>query len=84
MKKFVVEIVVRAEIEISEELLNSVLTDEWRQSFYNLTTPAQVAEHLAFNLAQERPIESLDGFADRKREDVKFDVSWDVESSTEL
>ena len=76
-KKFVVEMTVTAEIEISEDLLAGVLTDEWRKSFYNLQTGKEVAGHLAYNLARGADVASLDGFADRTDADVKFKAEWD-------
>jgi hypothetical protein len=54
------------EIDIDQSLLDDVLTDEWRKSFYGDVRAAEdVADHLAFNLAQNRKLSSLDGFADQ-------------------
>jgi len=62
-----------AHIEISQELLDSVLTDEWRSTFYDhLREPEDIAEMLAFNLAQGREIKSLDGFADQPERAAKL------------
>ncbi len=62
-RRFLVQIGV--EIEVDERLLASVLTAEWRQNFYRLTTPGDVAGHLAYNLIQDRRLSSLDGFAEQ-------------------
>jgi hypothetical protein len=62
-----------AEVSIDERLLEDVLTEEWRSSFYPLHTPADVAEHLAFNLIQGRSLSSLDGFADQDSLRVHLD-----------
>lgn len=73
-----------AEIEISDELIAGVLTDEWRSSYYNFTEPEQVAQHLAFNYAHGAEVEHLDGFADRKNSEVKFSDVWNEESVAEI
>jgi len=62
-RRFLVGLLV--EIEIDEQLLAGVLTDEWRDRFYQLWTAEDVAGHLAYNLAQDRRLSSLDGFADQ-------------------
>ena len=53
------------EIEVDACLLADVLTDEWQQRFYPLSTAEAVAGHLAYNLIQDRRLSSLDGFADQ-------------------
>ncbi len=54
------------EIEVDERLLADVLTDEWRSLFYrSVQTAGDVADHLAYNLVQDRHLSSLDGFADQ-------------------
>lgn len=55
-----------AHIELSQELLDAVLTDEWRRQFFDLQSPEEVAEHLAYNLAQHHELKLLDGFADKE------------------
>lgn len=53
------------EITITQELLDAVLTDEWRRNFFQFHDAQDVASHLAFNLAQGRELAQLDGFADQ-------------------
>lgn len=71
------------EITIEEHLLTDVLTDEWRQTFYALTTAEDVAGHLAYNLIQGRRIGSLDGFADQS-EDAARIIEIDTVETQEL
>jgi|WetSurSiteA1Bulk_404760.scaffolds.fasta_scaffold65266_3 hypothetical protein len=53
-----------AEIELDQKVIDAV-TDEWRSVFYNLHTPEQIAEHIAFNLfVNNSRLSSLDGWAD--------------------
>jgi hypothetical protein len=53
------------EITVTQELLDAVLTDDWRRNFFQFHDAQDVASHLAFNLAQGHPLELLDGFADQ-------------------
>lgn len=62
-RMFCVEMTV--DIAIDEKLIADVLDPKWRAQFYDLHTPEQVAEHLAFNLVQGRLLQHLDGFADQ-------------------
>jgi len=59
-------------IELDERLLSDVLTEEWRNQFYPLASAETIASHLAFNLIQDRPLGSLDGFADQDPERVEL------------
>lgn len=52
-------------VEVSQKLLDDVLTDEWRSHYYNLHTPEDVAAHLAYNFMRDVPLSLLDGFADQ-------------------
>ena len=50
-------------IEIDNDVIDSV-DDEWREMFYDLTTPQEIAEHIAFNLiVNNATLSMLDGFA---------------------
>jgi hypothetical protein len=84
MKKFIVEMTVRAEISISETLLKDVLRDDWRKDFYQLMTPADVAEHLAYNLCKGRSLSFLDGFANQNETEVRYDDDWTIDTVTEV
>lgn len=51
-------------IEINDVVINSV-DENWRSFFYNLTTPQEIAEHIAYNMAvNNATLSRLDGFAD--------------------
>lgn len=90
MRRFAVSCEVTCEIELSQSLLDAVLTDEWRARFYKLLFPVDVAQHLAFNLLQGRSLTSLDGFADRGPGEAQvrgtdfdhFNVKYIAEGST--
>lgn len=58
-------VMIETVVEVEDALIADVLTDEWRERFYPLRDPGDVAAHLAFNLVQGRSVESLDGFADQ-------------------
>lgn len=52
-------------IEIDSDVIRSV-DKEWRSRFYDLSTPEEVAQHLAFNLLVNcAHLSQLDGFADK-------------------
>lgn len=59
------EVDLRVTVQIDQRVIDSVDNDEWRSRFYNLRTPREVAEHLAYNLVQGRSLTSLDGFSDQ-------------------
>lgn len=84
MREFDVTYVVSARIKISEKLLESVLTPEWRKYAYDIRTAEGIAEHLVFNIAQNRTLTSLDGFADRSEDEIEMEVTWDVDDTTEV
>jgi hypothetical protein len=79
LRKFVVRIDV--EIEVDQRVLDAVLTDAWRERFYRLWTPGDVAGHLAYNLTQGAALSGLDGFADQPDDRacvLSIDVDDDV------
>jgi len=61
--------------------------DDWRKHFYgSIKTPADLAEHLAYNYVANgiEKLSELDGFADKKDSQARFkDNGWDVEDSPE-
>lgn len=76
-RKFLVSLLV--EINVDQRLLDGVLTAEWRGHFYgDVKTAEDVADHLAFNMIQDRRLSSLDGFADQP-EDRALIVSIEVD-----
>src|SRR4051812_26320465 len=85
LKKKKYRIVVTVSKNVTVEFDASIMPDdEWRSHFYNsIHTPANLAEHLAYNYVANDidKLSSLDGFADKKDSQVRFeDHGWDVDS----
>lgn len=62
-----VEVTIRATIEVPDDAVLRCTEnhDDWRGTFYDLATPEEVFEHLAFNLVRhDRALSMLDGWAD--------------------
>ena len=58
-------------IEIDDVVIKSV-DENWRSFFYNLTTPQEIAEHIAYNIiVNNATLSRLDGFADMKDDFVR-------------
>jgi hypothetical protein len=58
------EIAFNGIIEIDDVVIKSV-DEYWRSFFYNLTTPQEIAEHIAYNIiVNNATLSRLDGFAD--------------------
>ncbi len=74
MKSFHYEFRVTGDIEVDDIVFESVLNDEWRKTFYpSVRTEADVAGHLAFNIALNGSVLSgLDGFADLPESAVRI------------
>lgn len=69
-------------IELDDDVINAVNT-EWRDTFYNLNTTEQIAEHIAFNLiVNNSDLDDLDGFADQPEDNARIveNVEWDIEA----
>jgi|SRR6187402_684256 len=81
MRTFSVQLGV--EVAIDQRLLDSVLTDEWRGSFYQLNTPEDVAKWLAYNYARNSETPSIDGVADQPKERVRFRWTGDDDATEE-
>jgi len=69
-RRFTSRFHVTVEIEISERLLEEVSKPDWQSSFYDLKTPQDVADHIAYNVARSNSAKSLDGFAHIEDGDV--------------
>ena len=70
-RKFHIEWVVGCDIELDEEVINRV-DDEWRAALYNLNTPTEIAEHVAYNLVMNNArLSVLDGWADMRNDQAK-------------
>ena len=48
-----------------EEAVIAAVDDDWRASLYDLTTPEEIAEHIAFNLLRGWKLHQLDGWANQ-------------------
>jgi len=79
-KIFKVRFSVEATVAIEEDLIEEVLKPDWQKTFYHLTVPDEVAEHLAYNFIHNRArLTSLDGFAHRKEEDAELmNEEWET------
>jgi len=50
-------------VELDQKVIDAV-DDDWRHYFYNLVTPEEIAEHIAYNLiVNEVRLTQLDGWA---------------------
>jgi len=57
-------ILFEGDIELDDIVINSV-DDSWRRTFYDFSTPQQIAEHIAFNMVvNDLELSDIDGFAD--------------------
>ena len=60
------------EIELDDKVID-VVDDEWRSQLYDLYTPEDIAEHIAFNLViNQWGLSTLDGWADQPDENAKL------------
>lgn len=79
--KFLVSVTKTVEVEFNDSVMPD---DAWRRQFYSsIRTPADLAEHLAFNYTANgvEKISELDGFVTTPDRFVKFyDRGWDTES----
>lgn len=59
-------------IELDDQVID-VVDDEWRANLYDLRTPEQIAEHIAFNMIiNNRGLSQLDGWADQPDSNAKI------------
>jgi hypothetical protein len=64
-----------ATIQLDERVIDAV-TDEWRSNFYNLHTPEEIAQHIAYNIVIHKwKLSDLDGWADMPDEYAKI-MEW--------
>ena len=85
MRKFRVRFETEVEIEVSDELLKSCNTDEWRSQMHHYTRDEEFVEHIAYNMViNGTKLESIDGYADQPKERVQMSrgsPEWDVEAT---
>lgn len=72
--KFKVTFHVTVELDVDRSVIKEATSADWRKSFYDLRTPEEVAEHIAFNAVANdiRDVTALDGFALIDKEKVKY------------
>lgn len=76
MSKREFEVEIRVVVRLSDKVLAVASDADWQEMFYSLTTPEDVAEHIAFNRVQGRELSQLDGFADLSNDDaVVLDIN---------
>jgi hypothetical protein len=82
MTAFKVTFTVTATIELNPEVLAQA-DDEWKRSFYDIDTPEDVAEMIAYNMIKGKSLSCMDGFANLPDEYAKFKKypDYEVESS---
>lgn len=85
-KRFRVTFTVTVDLDVAEDLIEEVLKPDWQSSFYKLPKPEDVAAHLAYNVARNHAeLDSLDGFADRDKTDLKVvHEDWSEEDAVEI
>ncbi len=73
-----------AYIELDDQVID-VVDDEWRSHLYNLRTPEEIAEHIAYNLIfNNGSLSILDGWADQPDENAKYrDMETEVDIEAE-
>jgi len=78
--KFTVVFEVTAEIEL-DEMVISVVNDEWRSVLYPLHTEEEIAEHIAYNLVHNHAsLSQLDGWADQPDSNANLiSEEWELE-----
>lgn len=81
--KRTVLVTTEVEVEFDDSLLPD---DEWRESFYQIHTLEQLAEHLGYNyVVNNAVLRQLDGFADRNKDQCTYKiVGRDAESQQEI
>ena len=80
MKNFTVVFEVTVEIEL-DEMVISVVDDEWRSMLYPLYDDEDIAEHIAYNFARNNArLSQLDGWADQPDSNAKLiSEEWELE-----
>ena len=58
------DVVAYAIIELAQSVIDAV-DDNWRESFYDIHTPEQIAEHICHNMVDNHlRLSQMDGWAD--------------------
>jgi len=82
-RRYEIQVLVTATVEVDERVFEETLTEEWRKTFYPLLNREEVVEHVAYNLLRGSELSTLDGFAHFRDDDVSVRdveyVEWGVE-----
>ena len=84
-RKFRVQFEGEIEITISDALLKSCNTDEWRAQMYPFTRDEQFVEHIAYNMMNGTRLRNIDGYANQPEERVQMErfgamSDWNIEA----
>ena len=74
MSKFKITYTVYATVELDQGVIDAV-DDGWREQFYNLNTPEDIAGHIGRNLILGARLSMLDGFADQSDTSANLEIS---------
>ena len=74
MATFELEITVLATLTLDEHVIN-VVDDEWRSYLYNLNTPEEIAEHIAYNLLRGVRLHQLDGWTNQPDNNARLSIT---------
>lgn len=81
---FRVRLDIEAEIELDDHVID-VVDDEWRSMLYQLYTPEDIAQHIAYNLVRGSRLSMLDGWVDQSDENaILVDEDWYFIEATEI
>ena len=66
------DVIDTAVIELDQAVIDAV-NDDWRDQLYDLNTPEEIAEHIAYNLfVNNVGLSQLDGWADQPNENARI------------
>jgi hypothetical protein len=78
--KFKIEFMITADLEISPEVFEQI-DEDWKNTFYNLETPEEIAEHISYNMLRGCNLSNLDGFANLSNNFAKLtNIDYEPES----
>ena len=79
-RKFIVSMNFAVPIELDDHVIE-VVDDEWRKSLYDLHTPEDIAQHIAYNMVvNHAQLSMLDGWADQPDSNAEIGyINWETE-----
>ena len=84
-RQFEVELKKYVTIELDDAVIDAV-NYAWRDMFYDLRTPKEIAQHIAFNLViNSSNLSELDGWADQPNSNAKIvdESQWEFDAEEE-